>query len=133
MTLANDRFVLLNPSIYRTQKDTILPIGPVSTKKETAVFIPKNTTVIIGIKALNCDQEIWGSTVNEWIPERWLSPLPETVSSAGIPGVYSNMYVYPLFGLFVSSWNSYHTREGPLLTLERMLRLTFLAGSRACM
>ncbi|EIM84951.1 cytochrome P450 [Stereum hirsutum FP-91666 SS1] len=77
-----------------TQQDAILPIGPVNTKKETAVFIPKNTTVIVGIKALNCDQAIWGSTANEWIPERWLSPLPETVTSAGIPGVYSNMLTF---------------------------------------
>jgi hypothetical protein len=38
----------------------------------TSVPIAKNQGVIIGIAAVNRDEETWGSDANEWRPERWL-------------------------------------------------------------
>ncbi|EIM84927.1 cytochrome P450 [Stereum hirsutum FP-91666 SS1] len=80
-----------------TRKDVVLPLGtPIATKDSllSELFIPENTNVIVGIKAVNCDETIWGPDANEWKPERWLGPLPESVTSAGIPGVYSNTLTF---------------------------------------
>ncbi|KAG1842383.1 cytochrome P450 [Suillus subalutaceus] len=43
------------------------------------VLVPKNTNIIVGDDAL------------QWKPERWLSPLPQSVIDAEIPGVYSHL------------------------------------------
>ena len=59
------------------------------------IFVPKDTAVVIGILSSNRSKAIWGEDAEEWKPERWLAPLPETVGDAKIPGVYSNLYVVP--------------------------------------
>jgi cytochrome P450 len=53
--------------------------------------VPNNTDVIIGIMASNRNPELWGEDVLEWKPERWLSPLPDSVAEAHVPGIYSNL------------------------------------------
>ncbi|EIM86870.1 cytochrome P450 [Stereum hirsutum FP-91666 SS1] len=80
-----------------TRKDTILPLGtPLSVKGNTVseLFIPSNTTISIGIKTVNTSPELWGPDAGKWNPERWLSPLPESVTNAGIPGVYANTLTF---------------------------------------
>lgn len=59
-------------------------------KEYTEVLVPNNTTIVVNILGVNRDPEIWGPDAHEWKPERWLSPLPESVVNARIPGVYSN-------------------------------------------
>ena len=59
------------------------------------LLVPKDTPVFISIMASNTNPDIWGPDADEWKPERWLAPLPETVGDAKIPGVYSNLYVVP--------------------------------------
>ncbi len=46
--------------------------------------------MLIGILASNINPEIWGPDSYEWKPERWAS-LPESVTVARIPGVYSHL------------------------------------------
>lgn len=53
--------------------------------------VPKNTPVIVSLIAANRSQEIWGFDADEWKPERWLSPLPESVVNAHLPGIYSHL------------------------------------------
>jgi cytochrome P450 len=48
---------------------------------------------MIAILGANRNPEIWGDDAYEWKPERWLSPLPDTVMAAHVPGIYSNMSV----------------------------------------
>jgi len=48
---------------------------------------------MIGILGANRNPEIWGDDAYEWKPERWLSPLPDSVTQAHIPGIYSNTSV----------------------------------------
>lgn len=60
-----------------------------STIKE--VPIKKNTNVIMSILGANRNTEIWGPDAEEWKPERWLKPLPESVSKAHMPGIYASM------------------------------------------
>ena len=57
------------------------------------IHVPKGTTIYIGIRASNLDKRIWGQDALEFKPERWLSPLPPSVTEAKIPGVYSHLYV----------------------------------------
>lgn len=54
------------------------------------IFVPKGTDVFIGVKTCNINPAIWGPDADEWKPERWLSPLPQTLIDARIPGVYSH-------------------------------------------
>lgn len=53
--------------------------------------IPKGTTFYMGLRASNLDKRIWGDDALEFKPERWLSPLPASVTDAHIPGIYSNL------------------------------------------
>ena len=53
--------------------------------------VPAGTTIAIGILPCNRNPEIWGEDVLEFKPERWLAPLPASVTEAKIPGVYSNL------------------------------------------
>ena len=59
------------------------------------IFVPKDTSVAVGLLASNRNKAIWGEDAEEWKPERWLSPLPESVGEAHVPGIYSNLYVEP--------------------------------------
>lgn len=84
------------------------------------VPVPKDTDVMIGIMACNKNPALWGPDANEWKPERWLSPLPESITEAHVPGVYSNLYVLPTVRKLISLMNG-------------VPRMTFLGGGRACM
>ena len=59
----------------------------------TEIPIPKDTTILVGVMSSNTSKALWGEDAYEWKPERWLSPLPETITEAKIPGVYSNLFV----------------------------------------
>ena len=58
----------------------------------TSIHVPKGTTILIGIYSCNRNKDIWGDDACEWKPERWLDgSIPESVTDAKIPGVYSNL------------------------------------------
>lgn len=57
------------------------------------IMVPKGTEIFIGVQGSNGSQARWGGDSYEWKPERWLSPLPKTVTGAPVPGVYSNLQV----------------------------------------
>ncbi|RXW12831.1 hypothetical protein EST38_g13025 [Candolleomyces aberdarensis] len=81
-----------------TRKDVILPFSrPITTtdgKTLDEVFVPKDTQLFISLLHCNTDPDLWGPDAAEWKPERWLSPLPDTVMGAKIPGVYSNLMTF---------------------------------------
>ncbi|KAF7369299.1 Cytochrome P450 [Mycena venus] len=95
------------PMMFRqTTADASLPllhpIRGVDGHDITSVHVPKGTDVFINILGSNHLRLTWGQDASEWNPERWLAPLPETVTkNRSIAGVYSHM-------------------------------MTFLAGKRAC-
>lgn len=67
------------------------PIKGNDGKFMSEIPVPKGTIVTVGILASNCNEELWGPDAHEWNPERWLKPLPQSVTDAHIPGVYSNL------------------------------------------
>ncbi|TFK86200.1 cytochrome P450 [Polyporus arcularius HHB13444] len=81
-----------------TRQDVVLPLSePVrglDGKMMHEIPIPKDTTVVVGLLSSNTNKRIWGEDAMEWKPERWLSPLPEKVTEAKVPGVYSNLMTF---------------------------------------
>lgn len=53
--------------------------------------VPKDTAIIVGIRACNRNKTVWGEDALEWKPERWLQTLPESVGKAHVPGIYANL------------------------------------------
>jgi cytochrome P450 len=81
--------------LLRAKQDTIVPVSSLGlvddNKKRREMLIPAGTFMFISIRAANRNTAIWGEDAAEWKPARWLSALPGTVTSAGIPGVYSHL------------------------------------------
>ena len=75
-------------------KDAVLPVlWPIKTtdgQEITEIPVKKNTNIIISVMGANRKKEIWGEDADEWKPERWLQPLPESVGKAHLPGVYGS-------------------------------------------
>ncbi|KAF9815150.1 hypothetical protein IEO21_04768 [Rhodonia placenta] len=82
----------------KTRQDTIMPLSkPLRGVDGTLIHeipVPKGTEVVVGIRAANRNPDLWGPDSDEWKPERWLSPLPDTVTNAHVPGVYSNLMTF---------------------------------------
>jgi cytochrome P450 len=73
------------------------PITTLSGKTVDEVFVPRGTKMFVSLLHCNTDPEIWGPDAAEWKPERWLSPLPDSVADARVPGIYSHMSVTKSF------------------------------------
>lgn len=80
------------------QKNTVLPlftpITGVDGREMHEIVVPKDTVVIPSILNCNRDPALWGADSYEWKPERWLSPLPDTLMEAPIPGIYSHLMTF---------------------------------------
>jgi hypothetical protein len=112
LSLALRLFALFNESKHRQSKNLIYsntdinivsnssksdlilplsrPIRDVNGKLLESIFVPKGTMIFVNIMGINRSRDIWGDDSNEWKPERWLEPLPESVTDSHIPGVYMN-------------------------------------------
>ncbi|KAF9048760.1 cytochrome P450 [Panaeolus papilionaceus] len=75
-------------------QDTVLPLSkPVRTKNGQIVSeipLSKGNEIFIPLINCNCDKTLWGPDAEEWKPERWLSPLPDELIEAKVPGIYSH-------------------------------------------
>ncbi|KAH6912732.1 cytochrome P450 [Coprinopsis sp. MPI-PUGE-AT-0042] len=80
------------------KEDTILPLSkPVQGKDGSQIShlsVPADTRVYIAIMSSNRNKDLWGADALEWKPERWLSPLPDALIEAKVPGVYSNLMTF---------------------------------------
>lgn len=81
-----------------TRQDIILPLSKplrgLNGKEIYEILVPNNTNLFISIIEANRNPDIWGPDALEWIPERWLSPLPSAVSDAHVPGIYSHLMTF---------------------------------------
>ncbi|KAI0028309.1 cytochrome P450 [Vararia minispora EC-137] len=86
--------------VYRQcLEDCVLPLAhpytDVNGKEHRELFVPGGGTMVyVSIVGVNRDKAIWGPDAGEWKPERWLSPLPDSVTEARIPGVYANLLTF---------------------------------------
>ncbi|KAI0052745.1 cytochrome P450 [Auriscalpium vulgare] len=80
------------------RQDAIVPLSrPVCGVNKTQIdrlTVKAGTLVVVGAASVNRDPEIWGSDADQWIPERWLRPLPASVADASLPGVYANQMTF---------------------------------------
>ncbi|KAG5649656.1 hypothetical protein H0H81_002667 [Sphagnurus paluster] len=83
------------------------PIKGLDGRQMTSIMIPKGTKVYISILNANRDPALWGPDSHEWKPERWLSPLPQALADARVPGIYSNLYATPQVSTKMSSPSTY--------------------------
>lgn len=67
------------------------PIVGVDGKEMTEIIVPKGTNIIMSIFSSNRNVDLWGPDAHEWKPERWLSPLPEKLTQAKLPGVWAHL------------------------------------------
>ncbi|KAG6850714.1 hypothetical protein H0H93_009872 [Arthromyces matolae] len=81
-----------------TRQDVVLPLSNpvkgIDGREMSNIFIPNNTNVVVSILCANTDPALWGSDANEWKPDRWLSPLPQALIDAHMPGVYSHVLTF---------------------------------------
>ncbi|KAF8688543.1 cytochrome P450, partial [Rhizoctonia solani] len=80
-------------------KDWTLPLYyPIKSKDGklmlSTINVSKGTAVYISFRAANRDERTWGSDAGEFRPDRWLKPLPESVSDARMPSVYSSIMTF---------------------------------------
>ncbi|KAF9564195.1 cytochrome P450 [Agrocybe pediades] len=88
----------VNMVVRTTRQEAVLPLSQpirgLDGRELHEIHVPNNTNVIVGIMASNRNPDIWGPDSYEWKPERWLQPLPDSVTNAHIPGVYSNLMTF---------------------------------------
>ncbi|KAG5652189.1 hypothetical protein H0H81_005988, partial [Sphagnurus paluster] len=70
------------------------PIKGIDGRKMDSILVPEGTKVYVSILNANRDSTLWGPDSYEWKPERWLSPPPQVLTDARIPGVYSNLMTF---------------------------------------
>ncbi|KAI0657006.1 cytochrome P450 [Cubamyces menziesii] len=94
--------VRMYPGFYLTsrvsEEDTVLPLSaPIQGVDGGLIHeleVPAGTTVWLNIFGINRDPTIWGPDASEWKPERWMSPLPASVTDAHIPSVFANTMTF---------------------------------------
>ena len=69
----------------------MFPIKSADGSEIREVPMKKNTDLIVSIIGANRSKRVWGDDAEEWKPERWLRPLPDSLAQARLPGVYSSM------------------------------------------
>ncbi|VDC01051.1 unnamed protein product [Peniophora sp. CBMAI 1063] len=72
-----------------TSKASVIPFT-----NGDVVRVPAGTEVIMNCHGLNTDPSIWGADAQDWKPDRWLGPLPESVAAAKIPGIYRHSMAF---------------------------------------
>ncbi|KAK7466282.1 hypothetical protein VKT23_005010 [Stygiomarasmius scandens] len=84
--------------VRHANQDTILPLSSpiigLDGTNITEIHLRKNTTVLVSVLNSNRNSALWGSDAGEWKPERWLSPLPDALIEAHLPGIYSHMMTF---------------------------------------
>jgi len=85
--------------IRKSDEDMVIPVShPVQGKdgngEITEIFILKSTAVVISLLNANRSLELWGPDALEWKPERWLSPLPESITDSRIPAIYAHLMTF---------------------------------------
>ncbi|ORX39248.1 cytochrome P450 [Kockovaella imperatae] len=83
-------------TIREAKQTTVVPLGtPIrgrDGKMMDTVTLQAGTTVFLPIMPVNTSQDRWGSDAEDFNPDRFLSPPPE--STKEVPGVWGNMLTF---------------------------------------
>ncbi|KAH9941567.1 cytochrome P450 [Epithele typhae] len=89
------------PIVLRTafEDSTLTLARPLRTADGTftdRLFVPKDTNVLVGVRACNRARSLWGPDAETWRPARWLAEdgLPPALASAAVPGVYAHTMTF---------------------------------------
>ncbi|KAI0781643.1 cytochrome P450 [Irpex lacteus] len=87
------------PTAFRqAQQDVVLPLSfpirDINGKEQREILVPKGTVIVFDLAGANRHKAVWGDDADVWKPERWLTPLPDTVINAHMPGVYSHLMTF---------------------------------------
>ncbi|CAL1697631.1 unnamed protein product [Somion occarium] len=84
--------------IRQARRDLVLPPSKPLVGKDGTILqevsVPMNTFIIVAVRGANFSRDIWGDDAEQWKPERWIEPLPASVSEARMPGVFSHMMTF---------------------------------------
>ncbi|KAK7680835.1 hypothetical protein QCA50_016145 [Cerrena zonata] len=84
--------------IRQARKDIVLPLSkPIIGNDGSLIHevpVPKGTFITMAVRGVNISKDIWGHDAGTWNPNRWLSPLPSTVTQARVPGVFSHLMTF---------------------------------------
>lgn len=76
-------------------RDVTLPLHTPVRGRDGSIMnevpVVRGTQVLLHLQASNTNKALWGEDSKEWLPERWLGPLPAELEEARIPGVYSQL------------------------------------------
>jgi cytochrome P450 len=90
--------LIIQPLCFRVKQDSVVGLHSPVTGRDGSdiheIVIPKGTQLFVGILAANVNPDLWGLDAMEFKPERWLDGLPDTISGAKMPGVYSNLMTF---------------------------------------
>ncbi|KAI0806688.1 cytochrome P450 [Fomes fomentarius] len=79
----------------RAARDITLPLHTPVRGRDGSMMnevpVTRGTLVLLHLQASNTNKALWGDDSKEWLPERWLGPLPTELEEARIPGVYSQL------------------------------------------
>ncbi|CAL1701693.1 unnamed protein product [Somion occarium] len=82
----------------KTTQDIVMPLSTPVLGRDgrtiTDIPLDKGTDLFIGVLGSNINPAIWGEDAEIFKPERWLSALPESLTEAHVPGVYSNLMTF---------------------------------------
>ncbi|KAB5591162.1 Cytochrome P450 [Ceratobasidium theobromae] len=70
------------------------PIKGKDGKEIREILVRKGTSIYVALREANRSKETWGEDASEFKPDRWLGRLPNSVSDARTPGVYSSMMTF---------------------------------------
>ena len=100
----------------RARTDAVLPLSkPIIGRDGTeidSIYVPKDTLIFVAVQASNVNPDLWGADAREWRPERWLEPLPEAITEAKIPGIYSNLCAVTMILSDPEALTTYHPLVG---------------------
>lgn len=86
--------ILVREALQDASVPLLTPVKGLDGREMDSILVPKGTRIFMSLWNANRDVTLWGPDAEEWKPERWLSPLPQTLLDAKVPGIYSNLMTF---------------------------------------
>ncbi|ODN76875.1 hypothetical protein L202_05462 [Cryptococcus amylolentus CBS 6039] len=87
-------------ALREAAQDCVLPLATPVVGRDgrvlDSVALNRGTTVLMPNLNVNTSEDIWGPTASQFIPDRFLDPIPELypATTKAVPGVYHNLMTF---------------------------------------